>query len=280
MNQRRTHGKMVKKAGVYVDLTKRDRLVLKMLAKARVMRTSDFCPLPFPSLPIARRRLRKLHDGGYLCCFIEQLHEDNRWVLDAKGYQVLEGMRSEKRAPRGIAELSDHRATIVRFWSLLVHQCHENSTLSLQRFSFEWELPGEIFTTAESPRPDALLVLAINDGPEQTLLIEVDTGTESPSYVAKKKLALLERLITTGSPVAGVVPDGVLFLVPSERRLRSLARAIDYPTPSSRVVVFAHHATQLPRPWEWLRFDQVPTTTRETATLTTTLDREFENIGD
>ena len=52
VNKRRTNGKMRRRKDVRVALTKRDKLVFRMLEKARVMRTGDFVPLAFPSLGV------------------------------------------------------------------------------------------------------------------------------------------------------------------------------------------------------------------------------------
>jgi len=250
VNGRRTHGRLPRQRGVVIELQPRDRLVFKMLVKAGgVLTTRDFIPLAFPSHGVAVRRLRKLHDAGYVCCFVEQLHYDNRWVLDTKAWQELptggEIVPQRRRAPDSLAPLRPHRATLLRFWSLFVAHCHATEGLTLKRFSFEWELPDELFTTGGAYRPDALAIVDDN-GRRRTLLIEVDTGTESPSYVAKHKIAHVETLVATGERVLGLGVDTLIFLIPSDRRHRSLARATkSRATPSTRTLVFTQEANTL-----------------------------------
>jgi hypothetical protein len=219
---------MPRKSGVHPELSARDRLAFRCLLRARVMRTGDFVPLVFPSLPIARRRLRKLHDAGFVVAFIEQLHLDTRWVLDTKGYEALAGRDPDapvQRAVRDLAPLRDHHAMLVRFWVLLVRACHDSPTTSLERFSFEWELATPPGTgTRGLYLPDAVVSLKTGDKTNH-LVVEADTGTENPSYVAKHKITVFGSLLRARKSVHGHVPDRQLILAPSERRLRSIARA-------------------------------------------------------
>ena len=276
MNNRRRHGRLPRKRGVVVELQHRDRFAFKMLMKARVLQTGDFVPLAFPSRSVAVRRLRKLHDAGFVACYVEQLHIDNRWMLDQRGWEVLAGKDGDivpiRRAPQSIEALKPHRATLVRLWSLLAHACHSAADRRLRRFTFEWELPKEVFSVGGAYRPDAVVVME-HAGSQESLLIEVDTGSEAPSYVLKRKFDVFETLRATRTPVAGVVPDLLLVLVPLERRRRSLARALRKPYEHILTAVFDQSATKPCLEKDWMSINEVPTERTASRGGATVLDR-------
>lgn len=248
MNGRRTHGKMQRYRGREVVLSKRDALVLRCLQKARVMRTSDFVPLVFPSIPIARRRLRKLMDAGYLACYVEDLHADNRWALDRGGYRELLGDDIDKRAPSRLPRSGSHHFTTVRFWVLLARASFVRADLSLIRFSFEWELPTAGIDTLTRHRPDAVFAVGTPAGPVQCFL-EVDRGSETASYVGRSKVETFARLRAGRVPVHAVVADRLIVTAPSARRLGSIARKAPSAGDWAWGLVIAPEATDLSAGW-------------------------------
>lgn len=84
MSGRRQIGQMRAKRRT-VRLSTRDHLLFRAIHKARVIRASDAAIFLFPSISIARRRMRALLDGGFLVCTIVALDEDNQWTLSPKG---------------------------------------------------------------------------------------------------------------------------------------------------------------------------------------------------
>lgn len=233
----RTLGRQLR-AGHRPELQERDLTVFRMLAKARVLTSADFVPTLFPSLPVARRRLRKLTAGKYIAGYVPALHQETRYVLDRKGMIALveidEADIEPRSAPKNLRGPGEHRLTLVRFWSRVVHECHEAEHLELRRFAFEWEMfPFELGTVLPF-KPDAVLQLE-ESGEDKCFLIEVDQGTESPSYFAKNKIEVFSRLYAAQMPIAGEVPTAMLVTVPTQRRMNSLARAM----PDTMVPMYA-----------------------------------------
>lgn len=208
------------------EIQDRDFTVFRMLKKAKVLTTGDFIPLVFPSPPIARRRLLKLVGSGYLAAYTEALHEETRYVLDRRGMIALQEIGEfegqPRSAPKKLSGTSQHHLMLVRFWSRVVAECHASEDLVLHRFSFEWEVQEEHLPTLTRFRPDAVLVVE-DDEDERVYLVEVDTGSESPTVV-KAKADVFNRLQATAMPVYGEVATGMLVLTTSYRRLLSLAR--------------------------------------------------------
>ena len=232
-----------KTSGKRPDLQDRDLLVFRMLYKARVLTTGDFVPLAFPSLPVARRRLRKLTAAKYIAAYVESLHDETRYVLDRRGLVELAEEDdldvSPRSAPKKLKGAGEHRLTLVRFWSRLVYECHTSPDIGLVRFQFEWEMAPEHLNTLVRFRPDATAVL--DDGySEQMFLVEADRSTESPSHLAKHKFAIFARAQAAQVPLFGGIPAGMLVLVDKERRLRSLSRALG----SSRAPIFGQVFTR------------------------------------
>lgn len=87
----RTLGILPRDPTTDVMVRERDALLFRILAKAKVVRTSDLVVLGlFPSLPVARRRLLRLHRAGYITGMVEGgLHLETRWTIANKGAEHL-----------------------------------------------------------------------------------------------------------------------------------------------------------------------------------------------
>jgi len=218
MSGRRKLGKLPRRRAA-IQLSERDRFVCLALAKTRVMLTSDVALLAFPSLAIARRRLRRLHDGAVIAGYVEAYSTENRWVLDRRGRELL-GL-SATPAPSRPPAISVHRQLVVRLWVLLVRACHAEPTAELVRFRFEWELTGGELPTARNYRPDAVLALQV-EGQLVPLLVEVDTGTEGLRHLSEVKFPRIVTARLSGQVIGGVPAEAVLLVTPSQRRLASL----------------------------------------------------------
>ena len=88
-----------------------------------------------------------------------------------------------------------------------------------------------------------LVELEDSSGRTTAVAIEADTGTEGPTVVAKK-LARYEGYRRSNLPLYGLDVDVVLLAAPTDRRLRSLARAV--PHMSSISIRFLNFATASP----------------------------------
>jgi hypothetical protein len=219
------------RAGRAADLQERDLALFEALRKAKVLTVSDIVPLYFPSVAMARRRLKKLMDSGYLAGYCNALHEETRYVLDRKGQIALfEDLGLDERPRSAPAEYSgpgDHHLMNVRFWSRVVAECELSRGVRLVRYQFEWELDQAHLPTILKYRPDA--VLTIEDVERRrSFVVEIDTGTEGPQYVAENKIAFFARMHAARMEIAGVVPDGMLIVAKSVKRLAALGRqAVD-----------------------------------------------------
>lgn len=224
---RRT-GKVERRPDTATTVSARDEVVCVALAKAKVLRSADLVSLGlFPSLAMARRRMRKLCHAGISLGFVEQPHLPTQFTLGPLGRALL-GDAAKKTLPKTLSALrgyGTHHFMAVRFWALLAGACHQATHLELERFDFEWELrarPGP--DTLTPHRPDALYSI-VTESAQHVGWVEVDCATESPSYVAATKFAVFARIVATGTAIAGVAPTHMVLLAPTLRRLQSLARA-------------------------------------------------------
>jgi len=222
----RRRGRQTYKVPRLPVIQKRDLFLFRIINKTKVVTTKDLIPLVFPSLTIARKRLRKLVIGKYIAGYAPILHDETRYVLDRRGYiALIEAYNmdmSVKSAPRSLKGPGEHHLGLVRFWSRLVYECHQPNDITLKNFNFEWELaPGHLHTVIRS-RPDAIFTLAKN-GQLHKFFVEFDCGTESPRYIATTKFSPFARTIAGGGRTS---PAHMLVLVEEKRRLRALARVL------------------------------------------------------
>lgn len=252
----RTVGVMPRKKRIVV-LSDRDRLVLKALAKGRVLRTSDLTGTILPSLPVARRRMKRLHDAAFATGVVVGLHLDSRWVLGKEGRELL-GETSSANLVKLASQAGEHHFTTARAWLTLAKECFASKEVGLGRFLFQWEYEcaGHLPTLLPY-RPDAVVVVH-RGATSIPCLLEVDLGSESPSYVATHKVQVFERMAATGQGVAGVVPQILLVLVPTERRLQALVRAVPRTTARVAVKVFDHTSSTFGLGSGWTQLGQRP----------------------
>lgn len=229
-------------AGLAVQLTERDRWLLRMLHEHRVLTTTQVANLGFDSAPVARRRMLKLHRYGVLDRFRPQRSVGSfpdHHVLSPAGVEVLAAEIGCD--PRELGYRRDRTARIALSLGL-AHTVGVN----------EW------FTSLTTPplrqRPDASQLLAwwsetrcaqlwgdlvrpdgygrwSRDGTRIDFLLEFDLATMSLSKVADKlagygELARQTRILTP-----------VLLWVPTHRReinarhvLGQMWRSLDDPT--------------------------------------------------
>lgn len=102
----------------------------------------------------------------------------------------------------------------------------------LRAFVPDWELQATRHAALMGLVPDAIARLRDERGGNQFVAVEMDIGTENPSYVAKKLVAH-EQHIFAGLPIYGVAIERVVLVAAGCRRLRSLARAIVAPRADS-----------------------------------------------
>lgn len=207
----------------------RDPTICYAIGRSKLLTTSDIAWLAFGSRETARDRLRKLHCAGYVRAHVRELHADNVYSLTARGRDLvvehLGGTGDELSLVKALPQQLDHLLGINRVRIALTVASRHAPAVALRSFVPEWELRR----LGSSPVvPDAMMKFADSRGDRHFIALEVDTGTENPSYVAEKKLRQgYEPLVATGMPILGARVALVVIAAPGVRRLRSLARAID-----------------------------------------------------
>lgn len=149
----------------------------------------------------------------------------------------------------GLRRFGPHHYSLVRAYALVISACSSSPHLRLVRWRFEWELTDGFEPLPH--RPDALCSIAVAEQREVTFWIEVDTsGTESPSFVRRTKFLPFARHVAARTPIAGMVPDVMLVLVRSDKRIRALLRTGPVAAPVY-LRTFTEESTSLPLTSGW-----------------------------
>jgi hypothetical protein len=193
---------------VRVVLGKRDAAVLRAVARFRLCQTGDILTLFFGGIrrDTALRRLRRLHDAGFLEARVLALHEENAFALGPAGRRFAEGEElTAGPAPKGGEE---HHLAIVRAWSGIAAAISSRADLRLNRFVPDWELRRERAGTDPRLVPDALMELGLG-GVISRWALEVDLGNERTAVLRRKLLAYsAESAVTCESVGLAVVLSG------------------------------------------------------------------------
>jgi len=147
----------------------------------------------------------------------------------------------EFRVPTKIKNL-DHRFAINSFRISLAIAVKETPDLKLGLFRPEWDLKALQIPNLIPLIPDAIFMIQDSRAgscQEIFYALEVDLGAESPSYWARYKVHHYLEILKAGYPLFfGMKQFTVVSIVPSSRRLRSLARAT-FRAGGSREFLFA-----------------------------------------
>lgn len=184
-----------RRGDVRVELSERDRALLRALARFRLVRTSDLVALVFGNVrrDTAAARLRRLFDAGYLDVRAHDRAEENLYSLGRAGRQFIEADGVEQgRVPRG--EVSHHLA-VVSVWVEIAKAAEASPELRLDLFRPDWEIRERLGERRSSVVPDALVKVTLTGPIEQGVrfALEVDRGTE-PISVLRRKLDAYEGL--------------------------------------------------------------------------------------
>lgn len=188
-------------------LSARDTEVLRSIAWAGFLSTTQVQALHFPSRRVAQRRLRALLDHALVRARLQGdavLHRDNIYTLTPAGSRYLvdrgasEDVATPGRVPtwRALPHASAIRDVFVAF-----RERHRAGDLALVDFLFEGDLAATPGFAAAGLRPDALAVHSTRGG-ERRVAIEVDLGSE-PTRVLAAKLGKYNAIM--GSLVHEVV---------------------------------------------------------------------------
>jgi len=213
----------LRRSGVTIKLTDRDEVLLKMLRRFRVARSSDLSAIVFRGIrrDTAAQRLRRLFDAGYLDVRVGDRAEENMYSLGPIGRRWNEDRgRPCGRVPRD----REHHLAIVRTWVALAVAMHDVPGWNLELFRPEWEL-------AKGRKhhlpvvPDAMVQLRCDSRGSGSgrirICLEVDRGTESRRTLAAK-ISTYEHTRSDGDGLFGWIDYGLAFvLATSGRRHRA-----------------------------------------------------------
>lgn len=207
----------------------RDPTICYALGRSKVLPTRDIALLAFGSRETARDRLRKLHCAGYVRAHVRDLAADNLYTLTERGRALavehLDADPDELVVVRTLPKQLEHLLGVNRMRVCLTVASRALPHDPLRAFVPDWELQRGRHAALVGLVPDAIARLRDARGENRFLAIEVDTGTENPSYVAKKLVAY-EQHVLAGLPIHGAPIERVVLVAPGHRRLRSVARAI------------------------------------------------------
>lgn len=214
-----------------VRLTERDSEILHAVGRMKVVTSHELAALFFGDRSTASRRLARLVGAGLLKVRLLDLNHPNLYVLTRKGFDLLvaEGTDPDAlhlgavRRGEGLEHLL--RLNDVRVALELEARTHPGVALDV--FLADHDLRRAAGANPRAYIPDALVRLR-RPPPAFALglAIEVDLGTEAPSVVATTKGAETFALAKHRTPLWGLDRWRIIFVAPSEKRLRSVARAL------------------------------------------------------
>lgn len=201
----------------------RDQRVLRFIANMQPVTTHMVCLQELVSHDIGRRILRKLRDFGFIKVWITAMEEQNRYTITKSGAKYLQQSEQDTHTyyiPRQLLKGVTHHDGSVLFGISLMQATQTstvNCTYTLER-SLRAKL-GQHVTSAQVP--DAVALLETHHQ-RMTFAIEVDTGSESPSWVSTHKAKPYQCFQEQGTPLLSCTHWAVLCLVPSIRRIHQL----------------------------------------------------------
>jgi predicted transcriptional regulator len=211
-----------------VRLNARDNLIFALVERGpvHVGHVATLCGM---SKEVAKRRLRKLKDAGYLSVEVLAMEAKSRYLLTRRGAEVLARVsgrsKDDIRIPRGLGrsdlEHFDQAADLV---IALEVAGAKTKLFRVVRALFEPQIRRLLGNPDRALIPDGLVEIDL-DGDRLVLVVEADRGGENPSWVATHKAAPYTSLAATGGTILGTRDFLVLFTVPSLRRVHKLAAA-------------------------------------------------------
>ena len=217
-------------------LTDRDRELVRLVARHRVLTTDQLAALAFRNITTARHRLAVIVRLGLLRRFRPHRATGSapwHYVLGPIGAALLgQENRDEKRwlpqvrADRPLAlersQRLGHMTGASWFFVALARHAREHGGGELLQWDSEGQASDYLYAHSRElgPRPDGLGVLA-QDGRDITFLLEYDTGTEHLPQLASKLHGYAEAARTN---LALTMPLLFCFLTP--RREQTARKAL------------------------------------------------------
>jgi DNA-binding CsgD family transcriptional regulator len=221
-------------------LTDRDRELVRLVARHRVLTTDQLAALAFGNITTARHRLAVLVRLGVLRRFRPHREVGSapwHYVLGPIGAAILGQEDRDKkrwlpqvRADRQLAlersQRLGHMTGANWFFVTLARHACENGGGKLLKWDGEGEASDYLYARELAPRPDGLGVWA-QDGTDIAFLLEYDNGTEHLPQLTAKVHGYAEHARTN---LALTMP--LLFCFLSPRREQTARKAIAATTAS------------------------------------------------
>ncbi len=211
-------------------LTDRDRELVRLVARHRVLTTDQLAALAFGNSTTARHRLAVLVRLGLLRRFRphratgsapwhhvlgpigaallgQENHDEKRWLPQVRADRQLALERSQRLG---------HMTGASWFFVALARHAREHGGGKLLQWDSEGQASDYLYAHSRElgPRPDGLGVWA-QDGRDITFLLEYDTGTEHLPQLTAKLCGYAESVRTT---LALTMPLLFCFLTPAASR--------------------------------------------------------------
>lgn len=209
-------------------LTERDIDILTTVARMRAPTSKQLTALFFRTPSALHRRVRALHALGLVQVRVTGLNEPNTVILTARGAALVEqeGLpRDEIHVARRVERLDPHAELVGDLRVGFVLAARRRDDLEIEAMHLDHDLRRAVGHAARDAYiPDALAVFTVG-GSRTTLAYEIDRGFEPTSEIRRKVSVTLD-LARCGASLYGYAPWRPVLLVPTGRRLATLARHI------------------------------------------------------
>jgi hypothetical protein len=218
-------------------------MIFIALQKMKLLRTQDLTRLYFGSSSRTNKRLRKLCREGYIKCKTQLPSSDYLYSLGPKGEEYLVEHYDDYNVhtKEGRTFNVNHLIALNSIRISLALAADKQSDWKLIFFRPEWELKCERDPTLLTLIPDAIFQLQLSDNGEskkRTFVLEVDLGSEAPSYLVKTKLKKYFEIKNMQVPFYGFTDFKLLIITTSSHRILRFAEAVSN-EPLSHDVLFA-----------------------------------------
>lgn len=210
-------------------VTTEDALLLRFVGAAAPTTSRALARLVARPLPRIYHRVRVLHAHGLLARTVVSINEPDRLSLTSSGRQFVAqkfGLDPDAIREVRVAERDyRHHDAVVDVALTLTRACARSQAWTLSAFLFEREIRRELGAPEGALVPDGFARLQHADGAEVGLVVEADTGSCDPKWVAKHKLLAYADAHLGGQAIFGIVSWRVCLVAPSFPRVAHLATA-------------------------------------------------------
>lgn len=210
-------------------VTQRDVLILAAIARMRAPTAHQLGHLFGMSFSAMHRRLRALAAMRLVAIFAPDLNRPNIAALTARGRDVVvaDGVaREDVHVARHVVYHDVHAEMVNDLRCGLVLAANQREDVEIEACLADWDLRRELGSANRRADyiPDMIAVVRV-DGATTAFAFEIDRGFEPTSEIRKKVRATV-ALASRTAALYGFTPWRPVVLVPTSRRLITLARHI------------------------------------------------------